>query len=178
MNIQEMTEEECNKALKQARFGRLGCASDNHPYVVPIYFAFNGQHIYGVTTLGQKTEWMRANENVCLEIDQRVSFDNWMSVIVFGRYEELPDEPEYEAARIKALTLLQRHAMWWQPAFAASSHRGSPESITPIFYRIRIDKLTGHRATPDEAETKAMKSESVARRESWWHSLRRRLHLN
>jgi nitroimidazol reductase NimA-like FMN-containing flavoprotein (pyridoxamine 5'-phosphate oxidase superfamily) len=145
--------------------------------VVPIYFAFNGQHIYGLTTLGQKTEWMRANENVCLEIDQRVSFDNWMSVIVFGRYEELPDEPEYEAARIKALALLQSRAMWWQPAFAASSHRGSPETITPIFYRIHIEKMTGHRAIPDEAETTETGSKSVTKGSDWWHNIRRRLHL-
>ena len=34
-----------------------------------------------------------------------------MSIVVFGRYEELPDKPEYENERIRAHAFLQKRAM-------------------------------------------------------------------
>ena len=59
MFIHEMTLDECSSALKETRLGRLACAQDNQPYIVPINFAFDGTYIYGFTTLGQKIEWTR-----------------------------------------------------------------------------------------------------------------------
>ncbi|MGH9883076.1 MAG: pyridoxamine 5'-phosphate oxidase family protein, partial [Pyrinomonadaceae bacterium] len=56
MFIHEMTADECRSALQNATVGRLGCSRDNQPYVVPIYFAFGGEHIHGFTTVGQKIE--------------------------------------------------------------------------------------------------------------------------
>src|SRR4029078_8159149 len=97
MLICEMTEEECRQALERLSFGRLGCARDNQPYVVPIYFAYDGRHVYAFSTPGQKIDWMSSNPLVCLETDERKSQDQWVSVVVSGRYEELPDTPELAA---------------------------------------------------------------------------------
>ncbi len=150
MFIHEMTESECRQALRGATVGRLACARDNQPYIVPIYFAFDGEHVYAFSTLGQKIEWMRTNPRVCLEIDERITHDHWKSVVVFGQYEELSELPEYKAARVKAHELLQQqHAMWWEPAFVAAGNRDMPHSVAPIFYRIKIERMTGHRATAD-----------------------------
>src|SRR5688572_22040571 len=102
MFIHEMTDAECRTALRKSSVGRLGCAFNNQPYVVPVSFVFDGQDLYGFTTVGQKVEWMRANPKVCLEVDERTNSEQWMSVIVFGAYEELPDESRYKAARAKA----------------------------------------------------------------------------
>ena len=101
MFIHEMTIDECYSALQKASVGRLGCALNNQPYVVPINFAFDGSCLYGFTTLGQKVEWLRANPLVSFEIDEVTGHNNWMSIILFGRYEELPDKAEYEKPRIK-----------------------------------------------------------------------------
>jgi len=177
MFIHEMSEAECRKALERASFGRLACAHDNQPYIVPIYFAFDGKHvygfIYGFATLGQKIEWMRSNPLVCLEIDQRTSHEQWMSIIVFGRYEELPDTPECRCARVQALELLQKRAMWWEPAYVSDAHRDTPHSFTPIFYRIHIDRMTGHRATPDLAEAPVSTTKAARIRKSWLGGLLR-----
>ena len=67
MMIHEMTQDECRLALERIDCGRLACARDNQPYIVPVHFSFDGQNLYGVTTLGQKVEWMRVNPNVCME---------------------------------------------------------------------------------------------------------------
>jgi nitroimidazol reductase NimA-like FMN-containing flavoprotein (pyridoxamine 5'-phosphate oxidase superfamily) len=175
MFIHEMSEFECRQALQQATVGRLACARDNQPYVVPIYFAFDGQHVYAFTTVGQKIEWMRSNARVCLEIDERTAHDQWKSIIVFGRYEELPDLPEYEAARVKAHELLQQHLMWWEPAYVGAAHRDTPHSDTPIFYRIKIDRMTGHRATPDLAQLAVSDAEEAKARDGWWAEILRHM---
>jgi nitroimidazol reductase NimA-like FMN-containing flavoprotein (pyridoxamine 5'-phosphate oxidase superfamily) len=173
MFIHEMNEFQCRKALEQASVGRLACAKDNQPYVVPIYFSFDGRHLYGFTTLGQKTEWMRTNPKVCLEIDERRSHDRWTSVIVFGRYEELPDDPEFGAARVAAHEALQKRAMWWEPAYLGTNHFDVRHSLSPIFYRIHIERITGRRATPDKEEA----VESSKDKHTWFDKILHRLRL-
>jgi len=157
MFIHSMTEAQCHHALKEANIGRIASARDNQPYVVPIYFAYDDDHndLYAISTIGQKIEWMRANPLVCVEVDKLTSHDEWMSLVVFGRYEELPDRPEYKRAREEALALLQeRSAWWWEPACTSEDHRDTPHSCTPVAYRIHIDRISGQHATPDIVQTK------------------------
>ena len=56
MVINEMTKEECGAFLAKTSLGRLGCSLDNQPYVVPIYFVYEPDYIYVLSTFGQKTE--------------------------------------------------------------------------------------------------------------------------
>jgi nitroimidazol reductase NimA-like FMN-containing flavoprotein (pyridoxamine 5'-phosphate oxidase superfamily) len=152
MIVPEMTREECDAFLKRMRFGRLACARDHQPYVVPIYFAYDGEHLYCFSTPGQKIEWMRANPLVCVEVDEVVNQLEWKSVVVLGRYEELCDEPSCASTREHALQLLQKRAMWWQPAYVVPGMRASQKPVAPIFYRIKINQVTGHRGMPDSFE--------------------------
>jgi nitroimidazol reductase NimA-like FMN-containing flavoprotein (pyridoxamine 5'-phosphate oxidase superfamily) len=143
-----MTEKECREALARLRLGRLGCALDNQPYVVPIYFAYDGRHLYGFSTPGQKIDWMRSNPRICLEADEWTSHDQWLSVVVFGRYEELPDTREFAADLAHAEQTLRKRAAWWEYAsIPAAEWRRKPGSFTPIYYRLHIEQLTGHQAT-------------------------------
>lgn len=174
MFIHEMSDTECRLALQSASVGRLACARDNQPYVVPIHFAFDGDYIYGFTTVGQKVEWMRSNPLVCCEMDQITSDSQWVSIVVFGRYEELPDTREHESARARAHRFLGRRAMWWEPAYISEKHRDQPHSLTPVFYRIHITKMTGHRATLDNGQARAAMPVATVKR-SWLGKL---LHLN
>jgi len=149
MIIREMTEDECRAVLDRTNFGRLACARDNKPYVVPIYFSYHDGHLYGFSTMGQKIEWMRSNPLVCVEIDERTDRDRWLSVVVSGRFEELPDTPEFAAARAQAQEALHKRAMWWEYAgIPGAEWRRKQGPFVPIFYRIHIDTMTGHRATP------------------------------
>ena len=170
MLIHEMTEDECRTALERVSFCRLACANDDQPYVLKIYFSYDVKHLYGFAMLGQKIEWMRSNPLVCLEIDERTSHHQWMSVIVLGRYEELPDTPEFGQERAHAHEVLQKRAMWWQPAYVATEH---PKQLTPIFYRIHIKQMTGHRALPDPVEAAAIAAKAPTAEESWLGGLLR-----
>jgi len=149
MRISEMQDRECRDILARLGFGRLGCARDNQPYIVPIYFAYEPDHLYGFATLGQKIEWMRTNPRVCVQSDEVLGNDNWSSIIVLGRYEELPDTPAYANERGKAQSLLEKRSMWWQISYIASNVRGQSEAPSPVFYCVHIDEISGLRATPE-----------------------------
>lgn len=155
MRIIEMTSKECREILARTGFGRLGCSRNNQPYVVPIYFAYGPDQLYGFSTFGRKIKWMRENPEVCVEVDEVAAPDSWASVILDGRYQELPDTREFNPVRQRAYASLEKRALWWQTAQAARQLHGSEEEppIPPIFYCIHIEAVTGHCAVPDSVKS-------------------------
>lgn len=148
MVVHEMTEEECHALLARTSLGRLACALENQPYVVPVYFAYEPNYIYVFSTAGQKIEWMRANPKVCVQIDEIASESQWRSVIATGRYQELP-EPKYTLERAHARELLEKQYQWWLNALAERHEKSTKDLlIEPVFFRVEIDSMTGLRAMP------------------------------
>lgn len=149
MLVQDLNKQECCELLKRVGFGRLGCTNKNRPYVVPIYFACEPDHLFGFSTAGKKIAWMRTNPLVCVQADEIVREDSWTSVLVSGRYEELPDSPRYAAQRLHAHSLLEQRSLWWRLAIATSQTRDERLRPIPIFYCIHIEEMTGHRTSTD-----------------------------
>ena len=175
MLIQELTKRECVEILTRLRFGRLGCSHDNQPYIVPIYFAYDDRHLYTFATVGQKIEWMRANPLVCVQADEIIDHYHWTSVIVQGRYEELPDSRERNPECTRAYELLRERAMWWEPASVARLRLVAAEKAVPIYYRVHIYRVTGRRASPDSVETLTLVAPGISSKsEGWLKSLLRR----
>lgn len=148
MIINEMTEKECRAVLSRGLMGRIGCSLDDQPYVVPIYFAYEPDYIYVLSTFGQKVEWMRANPKVCVQFDEIASQSQWVSVIANGIYEELP-EPQFSDERAHARSLLEKQHRWWLNALAERQAKSNEVLIEPLFFRIRTDSMTGLRATAE-----------------------------
>ncbi len=92
MFVKEMSRQECNSVVQAGHLARLACCKEGRPYIVPITYAFAGNCLYCFSVPGQKIEWMRANPNVCLQIDEFSGGRQWKSVLVFGRYQELSPE--------------------------------------------------------------------------------------
>ena len=148
MVIRELTDEASRNLLTRVHLGRLACARANQPYVFPIFFAYHENSLYCASTIGQKTEWMRENPLVAVEVDEIDSAQQWESVIVSGRYEEFADVPETRDMRQLAWSLLQEaNALWWEPAYVQTILAGAERPIAPLYFRIRIGRITGHRAT-------------------------------
>ena len=150
MEVNEMGTEECKAALEHASLGRLGCSYEDQPYVVPIHFAYDNGYLYVFSTLGQKVKWMRANPKVCLQVDKAENQNEWISVIVNGEYQELV-EPQYTTERKHASSLLAKHSHWWLNALGERQMRVGDKSIDPLFFRIRIQSMSGLRATDEKA---------------------------
>jgi len=85
MLLTKISKEECRDFLTRLGFGRLACAHNQQPYVIPIYFVYKADRLYGFATMGQKIEWMRLNPLVCVEADEVRSSDEWTSVVARGR---------------------------------------------------------------------------------------------
>ena len=144
MVIRELTKEASLSLLTRIHLGRLACAKANQPYIFPISFAYHENSLYCASTIGRKIEWMRENPLVSVEADDIVSAQKWESVIVSGRYEEISDTPEMWDMRQLAWSLLQEvNKQWWEPAYVKTVIDGVERPLTPLFFRIRIEQITG-----------------------------------
>lgn len=148
MLVNELTGKECRDLLERTSIGRLGCSQDNQPYVVPIYFAYERDYFYVLSTVGQKIEWMRANPKVCIQVDEIANESEWVSVIVNGNYQELR-EPQYTDELAHARKLLVKRYHWWQNALGERQLKSGTDLIMPTFFRIQTVSMTGLRGTPE-----------------------------
>jgi hypothetical protein len=121
---------------------------------------------------------MRSNPRVCVECDEVTSYCQWVSVIAFGVYEELSDASGFKQERQHAWELLQQDPTWWMTGWAAYVGRDNPDATqpySPLYYRIRIDQITGRRAVPDAADAPASIASAQDRKgKSWWRKALRR----
>ena len=84
-----------------------------------------------------------------------------MSIIIFGRYEELPNTPERKMERELAYELLQQRANWWEPGYAKTIIRGTTRSLDPVYFRIQIAQITRHHGTRDPRDVIDAKSPAM-----------------
>jgi nitroimidazol reductase NimA-like FMN-containing flavoprotein (pyridoxamine 5'-phosphate oxidase superfamily) len=112
--------------------------------------------LYGFTTPGQKIEWMRENPLVCVEVDEVTAHNQWVSVIAYGRFEELTKTMESDEERLRAWQVLKTHPGWGEPgcaAWAARARRDWTKPFVSVYYRIWIDRVTGQEATQEARDT-------------------------
>ena len=76
------------------------------------------------------------------EIDDKGS---WTTVVAFGRYEEIHQNPEESEARQRAEQLFMTRHEWWLPG--AAKLQGRERADVVVVYRIQLDRVTGRRAT-------------------------------
>lgn len=143
MRIRTMSDLDCIRLLESNRLGRLACVNDGRPYVVPVFYAYGSNRLYAFSMPGKKIDWMRANPMVSVLVEQHEAGREWRSVIVDGRYEELPDRIGHKVERDYAWRLLSKHARWWEP--------GALKPVTPpvsghsphVFFCIHIKQMSG-----------------------------------
>lgn len=152
MRVKTLNDDDCRRVLRKARLGRLGCSKDDQPYVVPFSFAFDDRGVlYAFSTVGQKIDWMRANPKVCVEVEDIADKQNWTTIVIFGKFIEIPDEPEDEEERSHAREMLAKSPIWWQPAYFVGAERKEVEEV-PVFFKIEIERMTGHHSYNENFE--------------------------
>ena len=163
MLITKMRSRECRKMLSRLSFGRLACASNNRPYIVPLYYSFDADRLCCFSTLGRKIEWMRLNPLVCVQVDEISAHDEWTSIVVLGQYVEIPNGREFAKSREQIRTLLEKRSLWWQSGYTASQVRRKLKPPISVFFFIRIEQITGLRATPDTREEANRRVTSISK---------------
>lgn len=140
-----LDQQQIEEVLKKQIIGRIGCHWKDTTYVVPISYAYDGEHVYARTQEGMKIEMMRNNPNVCFEVEDMEDMANWRSVIVWGKFEELTD-PELRKAGIEKLlnrVVPVKSSITVQFSPNWPFHPSDTERIEGIIFRILLDKKTG-----------------------------------
>jgi hypothetical protein len=143
---------EIEEILRNALVGRLGMCKENSPYVTPMVFVYHDGKIYlHSSSRGKKIEYLRANPNVCFEVDDAslvpapkpCDFSmRYRSVIAYGRARFLEKLEE----KILALKRLMEK---YDP-----EHKSLPLSekmvaeMKPTVIEITIREMTGKKNIP------------------------------
>lgn len=142
LKVKDMAAGEMQALLLRVGFGHLGCTRDNHPYVVPMHYAYDGQDLYFLTTEGTKTEFIAANHEICFQVEEIADPSFWRSVMVIGEAHRLtkPDETE------RAMQLISERNPTLTPAINKTDigawHRMSNVAI----YRVRPSAIYGRKS--------------------------------
>jgi nitroimidazol reductase NimA-like FMN-containing flavoprotein (pyridoxamine 5'-phosphate oxidase superfamily) len=141
--------EEIDQILNEALVFRVAFARDNEPYLVPLFYGYDGRRLYFHTARqGRKLEFLAANNRVCFEVEgpfEIVARDracNWsayfQSVIGCGRVTEMQsiEEKQY------AINQIMRHYSGREWQLEASDFE------TTRVWCIDIESLSGKRSRP------------------------------
>ncbi|MGZ9130739.1 MAG: pyridoxamine 5'-phosphate oxidase family protein [Candidatus Binatia bacterium] len=139
IEILEMRDDEIYSLLQRVGYGHLACCRDDQPYVVPIYYACEGHQIFMYTTAGMKSEIIRDNPRICLQVEELLDTGAWRSVVVTGEAHEIVDRKERE----KAVDLIRHSNPSLLPALAIKWSKDWMRKNVEVVYKIDIDSATG-----------------------------------
>ena len=112
---------------------------------MPIQYVYDGEYVYAHSIDGMKVRMMRANPEVCFQVDRIVNFSNWQSIITWGTFEELTGEEAATATYMLAqrLTTLIASGLSLHDMKLTDSSRQKM-----IIYRIHLHEKTGRFESP------------------------------
>lgn len=132
----ELDPTEIERVLQRGQVARLGLVGDGRVYIFPISYGYDGNFIYGISHPGLKVRLMRAQSEVCVEVEEIETPAHWRTVMAHGRFEEITGE----AGRDAVLA-----------AIVAQGERPAPPSLAPymdgadrfVAFRVRLTEKTG-----------------------------------
>lgn len=134
----ELNDAQIEDLLRSEVIARIGCISEGRAYVVPVSYVYDGTHVWGHGMDGAKLQAMRAQPEVCVEVEHVDDMSNWRSVIAWGTYEECRG-----ADRDTGMALLVERIM---PLLTFPPHQPPRDPSGPehgIVYRIKLTCKTG-----------------------------------
>jgi uncharacterized protein len=149
--LRELTREQIEHLLHSEVVGRIGCHAEGRTYGVPVNYVYDGEFLYGHAADGMKLRMMRANPEVCFQVDHRIGLSDWQSVIAWGTFEELQGSEATRAMDLLLDRLLPLLASEGAPA-TRDTVRGAVAAGTPVerltVYHIRLRERTGRCEVP------------------------------
>ena len=139
LKVEDMAPAEMHALLQRESFGHLGCARDGRPYVVPMNYAYDGKEIYFFTTAGMKTQFIDANPQVCLQVEEVTDSTHWRSVMVIGKAEKITQSEEMQ----QAMKLITDRNPSLTPAISATQVDTWGRAVDIALYRITPELMDG-----------------------------------
>lgn len=123
---------EIEEVLGRNFLGRIGFRYEDQIYILPVYYHYDGADIILRSYEGLKIELMRHTPDVCFEVEEIRSFNDWKTVLCRGVYEELHDLDEINIIKKKLLE-----------STLATKAISEDLDHKIIYYKIRIKKMSG-----------------------------------
>lgn len=137
---QTMTSDQIEQFLARNVVYRLACCADDRLYLIPMTYAWRDGAMYSFSHEGQKMRMMRANPEVCVEVEELRGPTSWECVVAWGTFEELQGEEAARGAKI----ILDRLAQLPQSAKNEERIEKAAEEESPaLVFRIRMHELSG-----------------------------------
>jgi len=141
LKVKEMSLAEMQALLRRVGFGHLGCTRDDHPYVVPMHYAYDSENLYFFTTEGTKTEYMAANHEVCFQVEEITDASNWRSVMIIGQAERVVKKEEVELT----MQLITEHHPSLRPALNVMEIGAWKRLNNTVLFRVRPVAIYGRK---------------------------------
>ena len=141
LKVEDMSPAEMHALLQRESFGHLGCARNNRPYVVPMHYAYDGKELFFFTTEGMKTQFIQANPQVCLQVEEVTDSTHWKSVMVIGRATELTEKEETQ----RAMKFITERNPSLTPAISATQLDSIGRAVDIALYRITPEIIDGRK---------------------------------
>ena len=139
LKVEDMTPADMHALLQRESFGHLGCARDGRPYVLPMNYAYDGKELYFFTTEGMKTQFIQANPQVCLQVEEVTDSTHWRSVMVIGKAEQITGNEETQ----RAMRLITDRNPSLTPAISATQLDTWGRAVDIALYRIKPEVMDG-----------------------------------
>jgi nitroimidazol reductase NimA-like FMN-containing flavoprotein (pyridoxamine 5'-phosphate oxidase superfamily) len=141
LKVEDMSPADMHALLQRENFGHLGCSRDGRPYVVPMNYAYDGKELYFFTTEGMKTQFIGANPQVCLQVEEVTDSSHWRSVMVIGRAERLTNTEDTQ----RAMQLIVERNPSLTPAISATQMDTWGRAVNVALYRIMPELIDGRK---------------------------------
>ncbi len=141
LTVEDITPAEMHALLRRESFGHLGCSREGRPYVVPMQYAYDGKELYFFTTQGMKTEFIGANPQVCLQVEEVTDSSHWRSVMVIGRADRVTKREETE----RGMKLISERNPSLSPAISATQLDSLGREVDIALYRITPELIDGRK---------------------------------
>jgi nitroimidazol reductase NimA-like FMN-containing flavoprotein (pyridoxamine 5'-phosphate oxidase superfamily) len=139
LRVEDMASAEMHALLQRESFCHLGCARDGRPYVLPMNYAYDGKELYFFTTEGMKTQFIEANPQVCLQVEEITDSTHWRSVMVIGKAEQITKSDETQ----RAMKLITERNPSLTPAISATELDTWGRAVDIAIYRIAPEVIDG-----------------------------------
>ncbi|WP_299113925.1 pyridoxamine 5'-phosphate oxidase family protein [uncultured Winogradskyella sp.] len=145
--IRSLSETESLNILQSNYIGNLSYIYRNRPFIAPITYYFNKENdeIIGYSAEGHKVMAMRKNINVCLNVSEVDSVNDWISILVHGRFTEIKGSEakaklhEFSLG-VKDLIINKEHRkLDFISEFSSKIYKDD----LPVIFVIKVEEVTG-----------------------------------
>lgn len=145
--MKDLTKHESTYILKNNYIGNLSFIWKSQPYVIPIsyYYSEAENCIISYSSEGHKMDAMRINHAISLGVTEIESVDNWQSILVFGKFQEVDGTHAKEQLHkfTSGVKRIIRERDNKNPQMVNDFSNRTNSKSSPVVYRINITDISG-----------------------------------